>query len=183
MSGTGTAPRTGRRLVPLMPRRAYRVMLITHIALAVGWFGIDLALLTLGLTAATTGDPETLKASYLAMKVLGTAAVIPISLLAILTGLLLALGSRYGLFKHWWVVTKLVVATLAAVLSIFVLRGRIAEAVDAVTGVPVGSLTYDAVGDVGSTLIIAPIVAGAMYVTNIIVSVVKPWGRTGTRSD
>lgn len=185
MSGTRseTAPRSGGRALPLMPRKVYRVALVTHIALAVGWLGIDLALLALALAGSTTDDPETLRACYLAMRVLGNVAIIPISLLAILSGLVLALGSRWGLLRHYWVMAKLGLATVAALLSIFALRGRIGEAADAVAGVPVGSLTSDAVGSVGTTLIIAPIVAATIYVTNIALSVVKPWGRTGGHRD
>lgn len=179
MSGvrSATVGSAGRTL-PLMSRQVYRVALVAHIALAVGWLGVDLALFALAVVGSTTGDPETLRACYVAMRVLGKVVIIPISLLAILSGLLLALGSRWGLLRYYWVMAKLGVAVLAALLSIFALRGRIAEAVDAVTGVPAGSLTSDTVGSVGTTLIIAPAVAATLYVINIVLSIVKPWSRT-----
>jgi hypothetical protein len=63
---------------------------------AVGALGTDLVLLTLGTTALTSGDPELIRASYLAMGLLADAVLVPLALAALLTGILLGLGTAWG---------------------------------------------------------------------------------------
>jgi hypothetical protein len=59
---------------------------------AVGVLGSDLVLLTLGTTALVSGDPELVRAGYLAMGLLADAVLVPLALAAPLTGILLGWG-------------------------------------------------------------------------------------------
>jgi hypothetical protein len=161
-----------------MSPRLRRTMLTLHVAISVAWLGLDVGLLALGITGLTTRDPETLKAAYLAMDVFGDVLIIPVSLGALSTGVLLSLGTQWGFFRYYWVLAKFVITVGAATASIFALRGTIAEAAAAVRGVPVAALAGVDLSAVELGLVFAPSFAFTLYTFMTVLSVFKPWGRT-----
>lgn len=154
---------------PPLSRPVRRLTLVLHVAVSVGWLGMDAVLLVLGATALLSADPELTRACYLAMDAAGGRLLIPVSLLALVTGVVLGLGTPWGLVRYWWVLAKLVVTAVAATLSIFALRSQLAEA----AGTPVADL-----GRLEQTLVAAPSVALVLYLSTTALSVLKPWGRT-----
>ena len=99
-----------------------RSLLVAHVAVSVGWLGLTVGLLALGATAFFTGDAETARAATRAMKVFGDWLIVPIALLALLTGLVLSLGTPWDLARHRWVWTKFWLPLITAGLSVFALR-------------------------------------------------------------
>lgn len=152
-----------------LSRPVRRWTLVLHVVVSVGWLGVDLTVLTLGATALVTGDDAMRHAAYVAMDLVGGTLLVPIALLALTTGLLLSLGTRWGLVRHWWVLVKFGITTVAATLTIFLLRPGLDEA--ARTGLD--ELVQERVN-----LVIAPTVALTLYTTATVLSVLKPWGRT-----
>ncbi|GGL62010.1 membrane protein [Streptomyces fumigatiscleroticus] len=153
-----------------LSRPARRASLVVHVAASAGWLGLTLGLLALGVTAATTRSPVTVEASVGAMKLFADWLLLPLALLTMLSGLLLALGTPWGLARHRWVSTKfwLTLATTAA--TAFALRPAVDEAVAAVaTGAPLP--------DTGDVLL-GPVVSLSAYVFMTVISVLKPWGPT-----
>ena len=117
-SPTNHRPTQRQRLDP-----RWRNMLLTiHIAVAVGVLGTDIVLLTLGITGLASPDPELIRAGYLAMGLLADAVLLPPALAAPITAILLALGTRWGLARHWWVTVKLVLTIGLATATVFVLQ-------------------------------------------------------------
>ncbi|HCA87796.1 MAG TPA: DUF2269 domain-containing protein [Streptomyces sp.] len=154
-----------------LSRPVRRAVLVTHVSVSVGWLGLTAGLLVLGITAAGTGSTATAEAAYRSMKIFGDWLIAPVILLSLVSGLLLALGTPWGLARHRWVLTKFWLTLAATVASILSLRSHIDHAAAAVTsGRPAGSATLD--------LVIAPSVALATYVFVTAVSVLKPWGLT-----
>jgi Predicted integral membrane protein (DUF2269) len=88
--------------------------LAIHLSFSVGWIGGVVAYLALGLAAATSQDAQTLHAAWIAMDVIGWYAIVPLALASLLTGLALALGTGWGLFRHYWVLMALVLSIIAA---------------------------------------------------------------------
>jgi len=140
---------------------------------SVGWLGLDAVLLVLGATAALTGDPELTRACYVAMDAAGGAMLIPIALLTLLTGVVAGLGTKWGLVRYWWVLAKLVLTLAAATASIVLLRANLAAAA-AEARLPLPDL-----GRYELEMVIPPTVALVLYTTMVVLSVLKPWGRTG----
>lgn len=161
-----------------LPPRWRKAVLTLHVVISVGWLGLDIALLTLGITGLTTGSPEILRASYLAMDVFADVLIIPISVGALLSGVVLSLGTHWGLLRHYWVALKFLLTSAALTASILSLRPGIEEAAASVTGVPTGALAGVDLGKVGIDLVVAPTVALALYTIMTVLSVYKPWGRT-----
>ena len=91
--------------------RVYRLLLTAHIIASVGWLGIVFAKLVLAIAAATAASPEVSAALLLALNVVN-AAFAPASTGAIVCGVLLSLGTRWGLLQYYWVVAKLVLTDM-----------------------------------------------------------------------
>jgi hypothetical protein len=98
----------------IMPPGLRKFTLAIHLACSVGWIGGVVAYLALGLAAATSQDAQTLRAAWIAMDVTGWYAIVPLALASLLTGLLMALGTKWGLFRHYWVLISLVLTVIAA---------------------------------------------------------------------
>ncbi|MFG2224743.1 DUF2269 domain-containing protein [Streptomyces sp. NPDC048644] len=152
-----------------LSRPARRAVLVVHVAVSVGWLGLTVGLLALGVTGFTTGSPGTTAAAYRAMKIFADWLVIPVALIALLSGLVLSLGMPWGPARHRWVVTKFWLTLATTLLSAFALRPEIGRlAAEAAAGRP-----SDGIG-----LVVAPSVATAAYLFVTAISVLKPWGRT-----
>lgn len=90
--------------------------------------------------------------------------MVPVALLALVSGLVLSLGTPWGLARHRWVWTKFWLTLVTTGLSIFFLRPGInAAAAD---------------GAVDGDLVIARPVATATDLLITAISVLKPWGLT-----
>ncbi|MFE6198255.1 DUF2269 domain-containing protein [Streptomyces sp. NPDC057838] len=155
---------------PKLGRSARRAVLVVHVIASASWLGLTLGLLALGTTAATTGSAVSVEASVRTMKLFADWLLLPVAFLTLLSGLVLSLGTAWGLARHRWVVTKfwLTLATTAA--TAFALRPGVNTAV---TAVAAGGPLPDA-GDV----LFGPLVSLSAYVFMTVISVLKPWGPT-----
>ncbi|MDA2813182.1 hypothetical protein O4J56_21230 [Nocardiopsis sp. RSe5-2] len=99
-----------------MPPRLRTAALTAHIAVSVGWMGAVAAVLVLGVVGLASDDPAQVRGAYLAMDPLGRYALLPLAAAALATGVLQSLGTRWGLFLHYWVAVKLWVTAGAALL-------------------------------------------------------------------
>jgi hypothetical protein len=99
-----------------LPSGVRKLVLTVHLACSVGWIGAVVAYLALGIAAVTSQDAETVRAAWIAMEVTGWRAIVPLALGALLTGLVLALSTPWGLFRHYWVVISLALTILCVVV-------------------------------------------------------------------
>ncbi|MEV8317904.1 DUF2269 domain-containing protein [Streptomyces sp. NPDC059900] len=153
-----------------LSRPARRATLVVHVTAAAGWLGLTLGLLALAVAAITTGSAATTEAAARSMKLFADWLVLPLALLTLLSGLLLSLGTPWGLARHRWVYVKfwLTLATTAA--SAFALRPGLNDTVAAVSA---GSPVADPTG-----LIAGPVVSLSAYLFMTVISLLKPWGLT-----
>lgn len=147
-----------------LKRSARRSLLVAHVAVSVSWLGLTVGLLALGIAAFSTGDPATAQAATRSMKIFGDWLIVPVALFSLFSGLVLALGTPWGLARHRWVWTKFWLTLITVALSVFSLRPGIDEAA--------------ARGAVDIDLVVAPSVATATYLFVTAISVLKPWGPT-----
>lgn len=114
----------------LSPR--LRLLVLTaHILLSVGWLGALAAYTALDLVAGAAQDPGTLRAAYLGMAIVAGDVIVPLAIAAWVTGVGIALGTKWGLLRHWWVVVSLILTTVAAgvlLLEMRVINGHAATA-------------------------------------------------------
>jgi hypothetical protein len=174
--GTSGRPTRARRLGQ-MPPTVRKGVLVLHVMASVGWLGVTFADLALGVTVLTTDRPEIQHAMFRALGVIADVVLIPIAWSAFLTGLLLALGTKWGLVRYKWVLTKFLLTTLVVTLTTFSLTPGLKERRDAVEAAPPDQLTPLGFGD-EMGMISAGIISTSIYTTCVLLSVFKPWGRT-----
>lgn len=95
-----------------------KLMLSIHIATSVGWIGAVLAYIPLDLATVWSEDATTLRAAYVSMDVIAQWALIPLALAALVTGLIVSLGTPWGLFRHYWVIVSLILTAFAVTILI-----------------------------------------------------------------
>ncbi len=89
--------------------------LTAHVTSSVGWLGAVAAFLALAIAGLTSPDAQVVRAAYLAMELTAWFVIVPLSLASLVTGLVQSLGTRWGLFRHYWVLIKLVINILATI--------------------------------------------------------------------
>ncbi|MGQ0842825.1 MAG: DUF2269 domain-containing protein [Sporichthyaceae bacterium] len=114
-----------------MPHALHRTALLAHVTTSIGWVGAIMAYLAFAVVAARTDDPELIRAAYLIMEPVQQWALIPLAGCALLTGLTLSFGTPWGLLRHWWVVFKLLLTTVAGVVLVLNTTGRVKELTEA----------------------------------------------------
>ncbi len=156
-----------------LSRRQRHLVLVLHIVSAVGWIGVDLALLPLVLTGLTTDDGQTAATAFGAVAILVPWTVPALSLLIVTTGVLLGLGTRWGLVRYGWVAVKLVLSLILTTLVFVSLLPGVA-AID-VAGPMSADEVRAALGD-PRNLLYPPVVSGLTLLAAVVISVTKPWG-------
>lgn len=169
---TTTERAATRRLTPA----ARKLLLLLHIVVSVGWLGLNVGNLTLAITGLTTDDPGTQHAALGAMYLIGGPLLIPVSLLALMSGVLLGMYTKWGLVRYRWVLVKLLLTVIAVVLIPLSLLPGLRELSALVAATPADRLADT--GPLALDMLAAGIVSTSMYVTNAVLSVLKPWGRT-----
>lgn len=87
--------------------------LTAHITLALGWIGGVVAYLILVAAAMTSEDLLTLRAAWIGMELIGWYLIVPLAVTSLLTGLVMSVGTPWGLLRHYWVLISLVLTTVA----------------------------------------------------------------------
>lgn len=153
-----------------------KAALVAHITSSVGWLGAVASFLVLSVVGLTGREAETVRSAYLAMNLAGQYAIVPLSLLALLTGLVQSLGTEWGLMRHYWVLVKFALTVGATLLLL--LHQFTAVAGAAAIASQAGAGTLPAVGRLGTQLVFDAAVALVVLIGITILSVYKPWGRT-----
>jgi hypothetical protein len=154
------------------------VLLTSHIVVSVGWLGVVLAKVALGVLALTAGAPELAAALSTAMLRLNVAFP-PVAIGTIVSGVLLSLGTKWGLIHHYWVATKIAL-TVGVIATAVQLSDRFVQ--QSVGGSPAPASATGAllaISASGVTLLLALAVTHlVMLVVATVLSVYKPWGKT-----
>lgn len=93
-----------------------KLALTAHVICSVGWLGAVAGFLALAIAGLQSADLQAVRGFYIAMNLTGWYVIVPLCFAALVTGLIQALGTPWGLFRHYWVVAKLLIAILATVL-------------------------------------------------------------------
>ena len=133
-----------------------RLTLTTHIAVSVGWIGALAAFFAHALVNVASSE------------VIAWFVILPLSLATLATGMIQALGTAWGLLRHHWVVSKLVLTSAATTILLLKL-GPISLAAN--TDLP-GLRTSILVHAAGGLVVLLAVLALAIY---------KPAGRVGER--
>jgi len=76
---------------------------------SVGWLGAVAGFLALAVAGLTSRDAQTVRAVYLVMDLTAWYVIVPLCLASVLTGLVSSLSTTWGLFRHYWVLLKILI--------------------------------------------------------------------------
>jgi uncharacterized membrane protein len=108
--------------------RLRKTVLLLHIVAGGTWFGLDVAMAVLVLTAIGTDSAAVRAYTLQSLKLITVLPMFSAAMLSLITGILLGLGSKYGLLRYWWVAIKLGLNLILATLVVTALRGEVANA-------------------------------------------------------
>jgi hypothetical protein len=156
----------------IMTPAVRKFALTAHITISVGWIGAVIAYLALVATTMTSQDAQTVRGAYLAMEPITWFALVPLSFASLLTGLIMSLGTPWGLFRHYWVLAKLLLTVLATLVLL-----SYTQTVSFMADRAAADPSADLIGDGGAGLL-HPGLGLLVLLLIVMLSVYKPRGMT-----
>jgi hypothetical protein len=152
-------------------KRVRQVIVFLHVVVSLGWMGAGMANVVLAMTAGYAADAAVRRVCYQMIGRVDTFIVIPGAFGALVSGIVLALVTPWGLVRYWWVLSKLaltmvVIGYSTVGLGVWVETSIAATTAEAVESPVAGPLAY-------GTL---PNIVAFLFMTWV--SVAKPWGTT-----
>jgi hypothetical protein len=80
--------------------------------------GAVVAFLAVAIIGLTSPDERTVRGAYLVMAPAAWFVLVPLAHTSLLSGIALSLGTAWGLFRHYWVVLKLLITVFATVILV-----------------------------------------------------------------
>lgn len=99
-----------------------KLALLVHIISTVSWIGAVAVFLALAIIGLTSKDNQMVRAAYLSMELTTSFVIVPLSLVSLLSGLVQSFGTKWGLFRHYWVLVKFLLTLLATIVLLFQLE-------------------------------------------------------------
>jgi hypothetical protein len=152
-----------------------KLNLTAHVIMSVGWIGIVAGFLALAIAGAFSTEMPLVRASYAAMDVIYRAVVIPSGSASLLTGVIASLGTDWGLFRHYWVLLKL----LLTVPAVCLMLAHVKAVADAARMASAMTPANDGLSSLRAQLLIYSATALLVLLTATVLSTYKPRGRTG----
>lgn len=156
------------RFAPALRRFTYT----THVTTSVGWVGAALVFFALAAIGLISQDERTVRGAYLVMAPAAWLVLVPLAHASLLSGIALSLGTPWGLFRHYWVILKLMITAFSTVV-LLIYMGTFRQ----MAGVAADPLVELAVVRNPSPLVHA-VLALVLLVIATVLGVYKPFGQT-----
>ena len=156
----------------MMASALRRFTFTAHITSSVGWLGAVIAFLALAVIGLTSRDEATVRGAYLVMAPAAWFVLVPLAHASLLSGIAISLGTPWGVFRHYWVVLKLVITAFATVI-LMIYMGTFRQ---------MAGVAADPVVELGLVRNPSPVVhailAFVLLVLATVLGVYKPFGMT-----
>jgi hypothetical protein len=93
-----------------------RFTFTTHVTSSVGWVGAVVVFLALALIGLISEDEATVRGAYLVMAPAAWFVLVPLAHATLFSGVVLSLGTPWGLIRHYWVAIKLAITVFSTVI-------------------------------------------------------------------
>ncbi|MHB8816771.1 MAG: hypothetical protein ACYDAE_26385 [Steroidobacteraceae bacterium] len=154
-----------------------KIALTVHVLCSVGWVGSVAGFLALAIAGISSGNAPSARGVYLAMDLITWYVIVPLAFASLVTGIVSSLGTPWGLFRHYWVLIKLIVTVFSTI--VLLIHTRPIEIL--ASAAPSGSLDTALRGP-KEMMITASAVAVVALVVLTALSVYKPKGVVGYRA-
>lgn len=147
----------------IAPPSVRRLVLTAHITTSVGWIGAVLAYLSLDIIAAVSHDVSAVRAAYFGMSFIIVNVIVPLALASVLLGTVNALTSAWGLFRHYWVLVKLLLTLFATTILLLETQNVTYMAKIAGSGADPRELAGSLPHSVGGLIVLLVVVTLSVY--------------------
>src|SRR5262245_14525778 len=106
-----------------LSQTSLKVLLTLHIIVSVGLLGDSAGYLAVAIHGSTAQDPATARASYQILQMFAFVFGIPLSFAALISSMLLSVGTRWSALRYPWMTTKLLMIGSVIMVGAFVLKG------------------------------------------------------------
>lgn len=158
----------------MMTPNVRKLGLTAHVVFSVGWLGAVAGFLALAVGGLLGDDGQRARAAYVAMQPVTWFVIVPFCVASLLTGIVQALGTPWGLFRHWWVLIKLSMTALSTIL--LMLHTRAIDMAASMAADATSSLAD--LGGLRVQLVIDSAAALVVLVVTTVLAVYKPRGVT-----
>jgi hypothetical protein len=159
-------------MIMMMTPGLRRLSFTTHVTSSVGWVGAVMVFLALAIVGLVSNDSLTVRGVYVVMVPAAWFVLVPLAHASLLSGIVLSLGTTWGLFRHYWVVLKLLITIFATVILLIYME----------TFRQMAALATDSAVDVAVVRNASPMVhailALILLLTATVLGVYKPFGLT-----
>jgi hypothetical protein len=149
-----------------------RFIFTTHVTSSVGWIGAVLVFVAVAAIGLTSPEERRVRGAYLLMAPAAWFVLVPLAHASLLSGIALSLGTPWGLFRHYWVVVKLLITAFSTVI-LLIYMGTFRQ---------MAGVAADPVMELGLVRNPSPMVhavlALILLVTATVLAVYKPFGMT-----
>lgn len=158
----------------ILPPAVRKFTLTAHVLSSVGLLGAVAAFLALAIAGLTSDNLQRIRSAYVAMYVIAWAIIVPLAFAGLFTGLVQSLGTGWGLFRHWWVLMKLLVTIFVIVILLLQM-----ESLSYVASVAAeGALSSDDLRGARMSLVVHAGGGLAVLLLPMVLSIYKPRGLT-----
>lgn len=162
---------TARAITVTMTPGIRKFALAAHLTISVGWIGTVVAYVALGVTAVRSENALMVRSAWMAMELIGWYVIVPLAVASVVTGLVMALGTKWGVFRHYWVLFSLALTIFASVILLLHMpmvssQAEVARAADSASLDRLG-------GDVPH-----PAIGLALLLVILVLNIYKPRGMT-----
>lgn len=161
----------------VMGPRLRKLALSVHLTVSIGWIGSVVAYLALGLAALTTDDDLTLRAAWIAMDLTGWYVIVPLAVASVITGLIMSLGTKWGLLRHYWVLYSFIITVVAAAVLLLHMPD-VSQLANVAREGATGAEGEHLLGQLRSGDLLHPTLGLVVLLTVQILNIYKPTGMT-----
>jgi hypothetical protein len=151
-----------------------KLALTAHVISSVGWVGALAVFLAHSIVSNVSGDVQLVRTACMAMALMTWFVILPFSLASLVTGIVQALGTTWGLFQHYWVVVKLLLTSIATgvlLLKLAPIESLAAAAADM-------SFTTGGLPELKASLLVHAAAGLVLLVVTTALGIYKPVGLT-----
>lgn len=158
----------------LMSPAARKFALTAHVTSSVGWFGALLVFFAHAVGSLVSGDQQVVRSVCIAMGLTAWFVILPLSLASFVTGVVQALGTAWGLVRHYWVVAKLLLTAFATAILLL----KLAPISDLSKAAAEVSFSATSVPDLKLSLLVHAVGGLVVLLIISVLAIYKPAGLT-----
>ena len=154
--------------------RSFRqIQFVAHITFSIGWLGAVTSFVVLNVWALKSQDIQVIRSAYIAVDLLGWYVILPFCFGSSITGLVQALFTPWGLFKHYWVAAKFFLAVGCTILLLLHMQ-TIRQGAKLASATSFSTIELQNIGIMLRTKSVLALLVLLVITT---ISVYKPWGK------